>query len=1156
MKIAVFASGSGSNFLALAKSHHVVCLVCDREDAPVVEKAKSLNVETLVKLRSETIHEFEVRAVHFLQKYDYQMICLAGYMRILSPWFVDQFPARSLLNIHPSYLPLFPGRNGYEDSFNSGSDFGGVTVHFVDHGVDTGEIVRQQKYPKIQGESFENFKKRGLQLEHQIFSEVVTELEGQTFQYTVEVLPSHPDLKESSSDFSSRFYWVKSLGPDAQFFQKASEALIDPVTEVGFFRQGSARQKHLEQLGLSAPQARMGFHFGVTDNPGTAALQAFQIKGARRILEVRSGSLVYSREKPAQYNPLLNWLKKEDDVFGPVPEFAGQEALSRRSEVQTISLDSWTALKEMNAKNWWALSDDELKLIQAEFLHLNRKPTDVEMEVIAQTWSEHCKHKIFRAQIEYVNGITNEKKTIHSLFQTFIRGVTLKVLESRKMDWLISVFHDNAGVVRFDKNLDISIKVETHNSPSALDPYGGALTGILGVNRDILGVGLGAKPIANLDVFCLAPDNLDAVLGERWPENFIPPEKMREGVWRGVKDGGNKSGIPNVTGAFNYDISFSGKPLVYCGTVGAMPHKINGRNSSEKATAVGDVVVMVGGRIGKDGIHGATFSSMAWEKGVPSHVVQIGDPFTQKKVMDFVLTARDQDLFSGLTDNGAGGLSSSVGEMALKTGGVKIDLSRAPTKYAGLLPWELMVSESQERMTLSVPPDRLQPLLDLAKKYGVEATALGHFTESGRFEAFFEEQKVCDLRLSFLHDELPPLQLQATRKESETWQDWTEAKNFLQPKKSHATFSAENVRSAVLDLLRHPNIKSHEKFVRGYDHEVLAATTLKPFSRKGSPNSAGVLDLGAHGGEIDNGIAVGVGLCPQYSRWDSWWMGFLAVDEAVRNVLCSGGDPEHMALVDNFCWPDPISSPSNPSGALKLAMLVETCEGMAELALGLELPFVSGKDSMKNDSVMVTKSSQERLSVVPTLLVTCLAQRPQVSRRIENHILVEGLDVFVLRAGPGLLPMTALEATSLFSESQKQNYQKTVLPKPAADFYKNLKASYLGIHSCLMQGQIHSIHDLSEGGLLLGLAEMSMGEYGIEIDQLQSFDEAFNEGVGQFILIADSLHRSHLQEKFGAQIKRLGITTKTSGLTVKNLNLEIPGAELLACYRDENRSEL
>ena len=435
---------------------------------------------------------------------------------------------------------------------------------------------------------------------------------------------------------------------------------------------------------------------------------------------------------------------------------------------------------------------------------LGAQPTDAEVECLAQTWSEHCKHKIFTARIDYQNRETGLRLEVDSLYKTFIQGST-KLLRQRmgKDDFCLSVFKDNAGVITFTDSHAVCIKVETHNSPSALDPYGGALTGIVGVNRDPMGTGLGSNMVCNTDVFCFGSPFHDGAL----PPRLLHPRRVLEGVREGVEHGGNKSGIPTVNGSFVFDERYLGKPLVYCGTVGIMPTKIKGRPGHEKKARPGDAIVMAGGRIGKDGIHGATFSSEELHKDSPATAVQIGDPITQRKMYDFLMRARDMGLYNAITDNGAGGLSSSVGEMAEDSGGADLDLGRAPLKYDGLRPWEILVSEAQERMTMAVPPQHLETFLLLAQEMDVEATVLGSYTDTGLFNVTCNGKPVACLPMEFLHDGVPQMRLKAVWDRPAAPQDRIEV--------------TDKDQSALLGrMMGRLNICSKEYVIRQYDHEV------------------------------------------------------------------------------------------------------------------------------------------------------------------------------------------------------------------------------------------------------------------------------------------------------------------------------------------------
>ncbi|WP_374029124.1 AIR synthase-related protein [Bdellovibrio bacteriovorus] len=419
-------------------------------------------------------------------------------------------------------------------------------------------------------------------------------------------------------------------------------------------------------------------------------------------------------------------------------------------------------LEKINQERGLALSGEEIEVIIAHFsspdvtekrrsLGWNGMITEVELECLAQTWSEHCKHKIFAAEVEYSEEPgaypALGSKKITSLYKSYIQKAT-KELES--CGYLVSVFKDNGGIVDFDKNINICVKVETHNSPSALDPFGGALTGILGVNRDILGCGLGAKPIANTDVFCLSKKDLfpSANSGQR-PELLKDPGVIFRGVHQGVEEGGNQSGIPTVNGSFYFASEFAAKPLIFVGSLGVMPKTVQGRPSEKKEIASGDLIVVAGGRLGKDGVHGATFSSLALHDQVASNVVQIGDSITQKRLLDFTLQARDRGWIQAITDNGAGGVSSSIGEMAQISGGARLDLSKHPLKYENLEYWEMLISESQERISYAVKPSDIAPFLQLAQDMGVEASVLGEFNNSGIFEVVHGGKNSCGSGSSF-----------------------------------------------------------------------------------------------------------------------------------------------------------------------------------------------------------------------------------------------------------------------------------------------------------------------------------------------------------------------------------------------------------------------
>src|SRR5262245_18003643 len=416
-------------------------------------------------------------------------------------------------------------------------------------------------------------------------------------------------------------------------------------------------------------------------------------------------------------------------------------------------------LVRLSREGQLALNIDEMRAVQAHFRDQGRDPTDAELETIAQTWSEHCSHKTLKGPIDYTETIDGQTRTrrVNNLLKETIFGATQELRRQLGADdWCVSVFADNAGVVKFDENFHVCFKVETHNHPSAIEPYGGANTGIGGVIRDPLGTGLGAKPVCNTDVFCFAPPDLPP---EDLPPGVLHPRKVMSGVVAGVRDYGNRRGIPTDNGAVVFDERYLANPLVFCGTVGLIP-----TDRAVKEPKPGDHIVAVGGRTGRDGIHGATFSSIELSSAseeISGGAVQIGNAIAEKKLLDVLLQARDQGLYHAITDCGAGGFSSAVGEMGEKIG-ARVELDKAPLKYEGLSYTEIWISEAQERMILAVPPANWPELQSLCASEDVEATVIGSFEATGKLKLFYEGNQVADLDMQFLHDGRPPVVRQAT----------------------------------------------------------------------------------------------------------------------------------------------------------------------------------------------------------------------------------------------------------------------------------------------------------------------------------------------------------------------------------------------------------
>src|SRR3989344_1192391 len=616
-----------------------------------------------------------------------------------------------------------------------------------------------------------------------------------------------------------------------------------------------------------------------------------------------------------------------------------------------------------------ALNLDYMKTIREYFKKLGRKPTDIELETFAQTWSEHCKHTIFADPLDELKD---------GLFKTYIKSATEKVKREKQKvkstkNFLVSVFHDNSGAIEFNENFLITHKVETHNTPSALDPFGGSITGIVGVNRDCLGFGLGAKPVFNTYGFAFADpaDTKPLYRDAAKTQVMLSPKRIMEGVIAGVNAGGNQSGIPTPMGFLYFDDGYKGKPLVFCGTVGLIPKKSAGRKSWEKKARNGDYVVMIGGKVGLDGIHGATFSSESLHTGSPSTAVQIGDPITQKKFSDAIAKeARDMGLYNSITDNGAGGLSSSVGEMANQSGGCEVELDQVPLKYPGLEPWQIWISESQERMILAIPPKNWKKFHDLMARRGVATTVIGKFTKSKKCVVKYHGKVIMNLEMEFLHNGRP-IRLQSTKPP------------VVEP--------LNLVVQPLSEQLAHPNITSFQFLSEQYDHSVQGTSVIGPLQGKGQVNGKATVLAPVLGSK--RGVVLSHSLAPELTEQDPYGMAVHVVESAIRHAVAIGADPDYIALLDNFCW----CSPDDPE---RLWQLKEACRGAYDTAVAHGTPFISGKDSMHNDfKGFDEKGKPITISVPPTLLISAIGIIPDVTKTVTEDFKSPGDLIYLLSGG-------------------------------------------------------------------------------------------------------------------------------------------------------------
>ncbi|MFD3166581.1 phosphoribosylformylglycinamidine synthase subunit PurL [Herpetosiphon sp. NSE202] len=875
--------------------------------------------------------------------------------------------------------------------------------------------------------------------------------------YLVTVCPREADNHE-------RLYLLAGDLSSEDVQRLTLELLHDPVAHTATWQALDAE--------LAAPKAgalvEIAFRPGVTDNEAETILVGARHIGINGLKQAKTLRRVYVSDV-------------QDEAV--LRQYAGEHLLNDLIETAYITLEARSAerlqfyqhllqlpaphtptitrvalrgvsdseLERISREGILALSLSEMQAVRDYFEDLGRDPTDGELETLAQTWSEHCRHKTFRATISYQQTGSDgaidpalhpalaelnaaNGATINGLLNHYLRSATDAVSNAA----LLSAFVDNAGIVAFDENYEISFKVETHNHPSALEPFGGANTGVGGVVRDVLGVS--AKPIAVTDVLCFGyPDLPESELSQ----GVLHPRRIREGVVAGVRDYGNKLGIPNVNGAVWYDHGYTANPLVFCGTLGIAP-----RGSHPRGVQPGDAIVVIGGRTGRDGIHGATFSSVELTHDTAETVgaaVQIGDPVTEKTVIDVLLQARDLGLYSAITDCGAGGLSSAVGEMGEETGAV-VELRDVPLKYAGLQPWEIWISEAQERMVVSVPPQNVQTLLDLCRGEDVEATVIGHFTADGVLTVKHNQLTVVELDMAFLHSGGVQFKLNAA------WQP------AAAPAATPANVDHNDLLKATLGQ---PIVASNENIVRTYDHEVQAATVLKPLVGvdEDGPGDAGVLQPLV---DSRRGVVLGCGLNPLYGKIDPYWMALAAVDEALRNIVAAGGDPEQTWILDNFCWGDP----KLPD---RLAGLVRASAGCHDAALAYRTPFISGKDSLNNE---YRDAEGKRVAIPPTLLISAMALVPDVLQTISMDAKAAGNAIY-------LVGLTHDERGGAVS-SLVGGIDNGAVPKV------NLATApsvHKAVHAAIRANSVRACHDLSEGGLAVAAAEMAFaGGFGLSLE--------------------------------------------------------------------------
>lgn len=821
---------------------------------------------------------------------------------------------------------------------------------------------------------------------------------------------------------------------------------------------------------------------------------------------------IYSKEK---------W-NSEDGIGFIVPKVV----LNHHPQVNTMAIGSDEELKRISLERNLALRDSDIPVIRQYFLRedilADRKkyglslPTDVELEYISQARSDHCNHNTFKGLFRYHDLVSGHKEIIDNLFKSCIEAPTLRIKEQK--DWVISVLWDNAGVARFDEDHYYVITGETHNSPSNMEAYGGAITGIVGIYRDPMGTGKGSKLILGMYGYCLGHRDYDKEM-----RPHLHPRRLLDGVIEGVRDGGNKSGIPTPFGHVLFDESFMGKCLVFVTAVGIMPALIGNESSHRKTTEPGDLIIMSGGRVGKDGIHGVTAASETYSESTPSGHVQIGDPYTQKKMHDFLLEARDEGLIGFITDNGGGGLSSSIGESACFSNGCRVDLDKVPLKYDGLDQWEIWVSESQERMTIAVKREHLNRFMELSSKHAVESTVIGEYNDSGYLRLDYKGKTCALIRMDFLQADFPQWEFDA---------EWVppEVRGLKEPVLSEPTMYGSLLKA----LLSRPNICSRNWISRQYDHEVQGGSVIKPLvGKKRDMVSDAVVVRPIL--DTDGGIAVSQALNPFYSEIDTYHMVAVTIDEALRRVLAIGGDPYHMGGVDNFCWPTIQYDPKeNPDGKYKAAQLVRANQALRDYSLAYRVPLLSGKDSMYIDGNLEGPFGERRkVSGLPTLLFTVSSVIKDVKKCITMDAKFPGDLVYVLGE----------TKNELGGSEYYQMMGKVGLHGPKVDV-KKIWPLYLSFHKAIQQGLLSSAHAVTRGGLAVHLALVAMGgELGMEIhldnipscQGLTTSQILLSESAGRFVVTVDAARKKAFEKIFaGTKIGLVGSVTDESQFLIRD----------------------
>lgn len=931
----------------------------------------------------------------------------------------------------------------------------------------------------------------------------------------------------------SDLYFLRGNIPASDLEKITNQILADPVSCHVEFQQLNLPEASPIPDSSNTYQVEVVFRPGVTDPAAEEFLRAAQMLTAYQADAAVSGLRFVIQGKDLTADGIHLLAKRllanaviQTYALGTItPGFTQENPASGKVErIDLISMNS-EELLQLSLERRAALNLEEMLAIQVYCQQEQRQLTDVEFEMIAQTWSEHCVHKTFKSVVEVHNPDKQDQRFPEHythLFNQTIRAATEKL----NKPWVLSAFRDNAGIIAFGEQHELSFKVETHNHPSAIEPFGGANTGVGGVIRDVMGVS--ARPIAVTDILCVGPQDQPF---EQIPEGTLHPHRIATQAALGVQDYSNKIGVPTVNGAIYYDPGYTANPLVFCGCVGLAP-----RNSHPRANQPGDHVVVLGAKTGRDGLRGATFSSMAMDAQTGEVVgasVQIGDPIVEKGLVDVLQIARDQQLYTAITDCGAGGYASAVGEMASECGAI-VQLADVTLKYPGLEPWEIWLSESQERMVIAVPPQNLASLQSLCEKFSVDMITIGQFNASGRIQVYFHAELVLDLDNQFLYHGLPQRKLLAEIRPSVYKPGWVNPENI---------FPIEGVQSTLLALLAHPNITSKESVIRLYDYEVQGSTVLKPL--------CGVLDDGPADGCLlkpltlpgDEAFVLSLAMNPEYGKLDPYQMTLHAIDEAIRNAVCCGADPEKIAILDNFCWGDPTRPET-------MGDLVQAAQACYDGALRYGTPYISGKDSFNNEYL---GSDGLRHAIPATLLISAIGIIPDWRLAMTSAV-----------KQPGNLLYLVGHFDPRFGGSHHNLIPGIPnIPEGLPVCHPHAPQIYQRIYQANQAGWVQSAHDLSEGGLAVAAAEMAIGgRHGLRLwlNDEQAYREAFGETAGCILLEVAPKDQISFQNHFiGLPLRQIGEVLTEPQFEILSGNqswLSIQLERLVQAWKYQNTEEV